>query len=614
MSTTETVDSSNLGGETTRLTPPGALFSMVGATEGTTQWRAETLQMVNWGGFAGATGIAFHPGATLMTGASGTGKSTILDAYTALMMSSAVPFNGASNDGSGRVRGSEQRSLISYLRGQTDTTTDEDGKQTAKVLRGRTTATWGGVAMTFVSDVGKRFTAARLYYVPVGARTDGEVLQRMLTVDGMLDLAGFEQYAAGGFPRGGLRTQTPVGGAEITSHDTYTAFANRLFHRLGIGANGDGDKALLLLSRVQAGHQIRTVDALYKEMVLERPVTFEKADQALEHFDLLADTYVRMREEYEREQILAPIVDAHEQLVAARDTIEQIDTFGLQVPDGRSPLGLWSFAREADLVEGAITANRARRPGLQQDLTAAGNVYKAAEQTYREAQEQYRLAGGGTLEQLGTRIETAAQQATNAEIAAAELAAKTAIVLDGRDLRDREVFSGLLQEAARFQERLDDVRAELTRQQNELATPLATAYGTRKDLQDELRSLEGRDSRIPRALVELRNLACEATGLNATDLPFIAELIDVRPDEERWRLAIETALAAPARLMLVPRDMFMSFSIAIDPLQWRGQLRFIAADLHLPQRPPVSGDTTAGKLVFKDTSFTGWLMNYLADP
>ena len=62
------------------------LFYIDGATEGTTQWRAETFQMVNWGGFHGHHSVALASTATLVSGASGTGKSTLLDAYLALMM------------------------------------------------------------------------------------------------------------------------------------------------------------------------------------------------------------------------------------------------------------------------------------------------------------------------------------------------------------------------------------------------------------------------------------------------------------------------------------------------------------------------------------------------
>ena len=82
-----------------------SMFYIPGADAGITQWKVETLQLVNWGGFAGHASISFSLTSTLLSGASGTGKSTLLDAYIAVMMDSSVPFNGASNDATvGRAR------------------------------------------------------------------------------------------------------------------------------------------------------------------------------------------------------------------------------------------------------------------------------------------------------------------------------------------------------------------------------------------------------------------------------------------------------------------------------------------------------------------------------
>jgi uncharacterized protein YPO0396 len=164
---------------------PQPLLYVAGATEGTLQWKAEAFQLVNWGGFESRVRFDFHPGATLVSGASGTGKSTLLDAYIALMMPSDTPFNGASNDAvAGRARSAEQRNLLSYLRGQTDTTADENGRERPKVLRGNGRATWGAVGMTFIDDHGNRFTALRVYLVPARATQAGDIVMRMATCEG----------------------------------------------------------------------------------------------------------------------------------------------------------------------------------------------------------------------------------------------------------------------------------------------------------------------------------------------------------------------------------------------------------------------------------------------
>ena len=82
------------------------------------------------------------------------------------------------------------------------------------------------------------------------------------------------------------------------------SYAAVLHARLGIGANGDGAKALRLLARIQAGNQVRSVDELYKEMVLERPSTFAAADRAIEHFDDLDAAHSAMRTEEQKLELL----------------------------------------------------------------------------------------------------------------------------------------------------------------------------------------------------------------------------------------------------------------------------------------------------------------------
>ena len=122
-----------------------------------TQWIAESMQLVNWGGFHGHILIELDPEATLLSGASGTGKSTILDGYLALIMPSDTPFNGASNDGSGRARNPEQRNLLTYLRGKIDDSREAGtGALTDKVLRGIDGPTWGAISMTFADSTSRR--------------------------------------------------------------------------------------------------------------------------------------------------------------------------------------------------------------------------------------------------------------------------------------------------------------------------------------------------------------------------------------------------------------------------------------------------------------------------
>ena len=586
----------------------GALLYVPGATEGTLQWKAETFVLVNWGGFEGSVTFHLNGGVTLISGASGTGKSTLLDAYLALMMPSDTQFNGASNDAAGRARSAEQRNLLSYLRGQTDTTTDVDGRERPKVLRGDKQATWGALAMTFVDDRGERFTALRVYHVPAKASSVAEMTMRMATFDGSLDPVALAPLASSLFAPAELRKAFPG----LVTYERYSAFSDRLFTKLGVGAGGDGTKALRLLARIQAGHQIRTVDALYKDMVLEKPDTFDKADQALAHFDELEATYQEMRTERRKRDMLAPIGDKHAKLTTALEAIEQIDLYGLTLP-GASPFERWRLGREERLVEAAIAANRTTNDQVADRRRAAKSLHDQRKSELVAAQEEHRNAGGGKLALLESQIDQATSTVTERQERLTRLAKQTA----GLDLEfhDAVTFAGVQEQGRAFledYETLVEAVDDQVRGLDEQAWPL---QGRLKDLKADVESLEGRRGRVDRYLDGLRQQVCRASGMGPSQLPFLAELIDVRTDQGRWRTAIESVLGGSARVLLVPADQLEHFSAAINSEHLRGILHFEGVPLHQQAVVDPDVDKVAGKLHFDEESpFIGWVKNHVSHP
>lgn len=586
----------------------GTLLYVPGATEGTVQWKAETLQLVNWGGFEGRTTFELHPGATLISGASGTGKSTLLDAYIALMMPSDTAFNGASNDTGGRARGAHQRNLLSYLRGQTDITTDVDGRKKPMLLRGDGTATWGAVAMTFVNDHGQAFTALRVYLVPAAASTMSDITMRMATYDGRMDLSDLAPLAASAFAPGELKRTF----AGLATHETYSAFSDRLFTKLGIGANGDGIKALRLLVRIQAGQQISTVGALYREMVLERPDTFDKADLALGHFDELQGSYDEMLAAQRKLVILEPITAKHDAYAAANATIEQIDTFGLTAP-GHSPLVLWALRRKEAVVEDTVAVNRAQATQVGDLLRAARDVAKDAAEDLAQAREEHRAAGGGTLEHLEQQIDGARGTLSAREERLAALAQRTR-ALDVT-FTDAAGFAAAQGEARSFVERYDDEQSALDETIKTIDRQIGPLQQSMGELREDRRSLQGRHGRVDRYLHEMREQVAAAAGFEPHELPFLAELIDVRSDQQQWRTAIESVLGGTARRLLVPLDRLTAFSHAIDTLKLRGRLRYKGVPLH--ERAVANPDPArvAGKLEYdEDSPYIGWVKAHVSSP
>ncbi|WP_137293557.1 ATP-binding protein [Nocardioides dongxiaopingii] len=593
----------------------------------TVQWRATLLQLVNWGGFGGLTSVPLRGDTTMISGASGVGKSTILDAYTALMMPSDTKFNGASNDAvAGRARGVGQRNLLSYLRGAVDVVDDpRTGRPVEVLLRGRGADTWGAVAMTFVNDLGGRFTAARIYYVPRRATRPADVQMQLATYEGPLPLETLEVAVPERFHAHTLKKLYPG----LRVHRTYAEFSAVLHARLGIGANGDGAKALRLLARIQAGNQVRSVDELYKDMVLERPSTYAAADRAIEHFDDLDTAYSAMRTEEQKLDLLEPITELHERRVAAARRLAQLDSYGV-TQAGDTPLRLWLLRTHRRLLESAVVTNRADRAATSEALTATRSAEARLVGDLEAAKEAHRAAGGGDLQALAAQVEheRVIREERGNRLAELEERVYPLVGLTGTladtsgdtDLPDLDsaldsasAFAGLQVLARKRLAAADDQQAALRAEHQSVLQQQVPLMSEQAELRRERASLETRAGRVPAHLDGLRAAVARASGLSVEELPFVAELIDVAPDEARWRTAIETVLGATARTMLVPLDRLASFSAAIDGLRLPGRLGFEGVELDLPDAGPADPERVAGKLLFKDSPFSGWVQRHVAE-
>ncbi|TIC81524.1 hypothetical protein E8D34_17740 [Nocardioides sp. GY 10113] len=594
--------------------------------DGTVQWRAALLQLVNWGGFGGLTTVPLRGDAIMMSGASGVGKSTVLDAYTALMMTSDTKFNGASNDAvAGRARSAGQRNLLSYLRGAVDVVDDpRTGRPVEKLLRGKGADTWGAVAMTFVNDQGGRFTALRTYYVPRRATRSAEVQMQLATHEGALALETLEVAVPERFHANTLKKLYPG----IRVHRTYAEFAAVLHARLGIGANGDGAKALRLLARIQAGNQVRSVDELYKDMVLERPATYAAADRAIEHFDDLDAAYAAMRTEEAKLEILEPITELHARRVAATRRRADLDAYGVTLA-GDTPLRRWLLQTHLRLLEAAVADNRADRSATVDALASTAGAETTLLADLEAAKAAHRDAGGSTLQSLGLSVEQERVVREDRAGRRAQLQERLLPLIDadglaGDGLADgveieealasAESFATLQQHARRWLTGWERTHARLKEQRDAVRDRRYPLQQRQSDLREERASLESRAGRVPARLHELRAEVARASGLAVEELPFVAELIDVAPEEARWRTAVETVLGGSARQMLVPLDRFEAFSAAIDGLRLRGRLTFEGAALDLPDLGPGDPERIAGKLLFQDSPFSGWVQQHVSDP
>lgn len=508
------------------------------------QHRLRTIQLVNWGTFNGSFTLPVPRAGLLVTGPSGSGKSSLLDALASVLVQPKwLSFNAAAQEGGGADR---HRSVVSYIRGAYKREADEaTGEVATSYLRPG--ATWSGIALTFDDGAGVRTSLVRLLHLPRGTNAADAVNSLFVLADGEVDLAGLEPLLLDGINTRRLRAAHP----SWTTHTTYAAFAAKLQRRLGLAS----DQAQRLLHKTQSAKNLTSLDTLLRDFMLDEPVTFELADQAVAQFQELSQAHNSVLDATRQVETLRPLRAIDQELaelavstraLAAQEEHLHTVTVGLAVEATTAEL-----ARHEALVD-ALTAELAR-----------ADAELAARQGDRDAARvAHDNVGGWQLGQFDQAIDDAAARVhdvSRRREQTAERCAEFGLVMPD----EAAGFSA-------FADRLERLRAERAETEDSRGDRYALidrAAQAKRDvdaLETQLRALAGQRSNLGERLLTLRQLLLAGSGVARERLPFVGELIDVRPEEGRWRGAIERVLRPFAQTLLVPDDLYPFVSEFVD--------------------------------------------------
>ena len=221
---------------------------------------------------------------------------------------------------------------------------------------------------------------------------------------------------------------------------------------------------------------------------------------------------------------------------------------------------------------------------------------------------------GGSLQQLGKDFERARQDADEARRQRHAIAERFERV-EGRLPADEQTWNAkraaLALSLDTYDKRLEDARSEYQR----MVVERHARQGERDLLrQDYRRKIEHR-TRISDDMDHARTLIARATGLDETELPYVAELMDVDEGNEQWRLAMDVTYAPIAQTILVDKRHEQGFAAkvsAIDPTRMtRRAWRFVDTDAQYDSA--CNEGWISSKLRYKeDSPFVGWLKEQTA--
>lgn len=578
----------------------------------TQQWVLDSQQVVNWGCFEKWWKIRF-PGArhvTIISGFTGAGKSTLLDANTVLMQPSRKRLNRASNSMAvGRARGEDERNIVSYMRGKVDRTR-EDGEQVDKVLRAG--SVFSAIAQTWHNADGSVLTAFVVYFArPEDRTTPSE--KRFGWVEGEFDLRDLEPYTQGQhlvrpLSTRAIRRDLP----HVRFEDNQTALHRVLWQCLGIGTDGDGAHAMELLHRVQASEGIESVDDLFTQLVLDRPATFAKAAEAVQHFERLRAAHEKVTVIEDQTRRLGPITERWGSYQKNREAARFFLDLG-HVPDldGTilTPFWKWARTREYEVLEVAeISLGRRYLQAVEKRDAASSEIANIAGRLADNAAK--RAANDGErLDRINEDIRRATKDREAAELHRGRLQEAVEQHFNVPASAEGWHVQALLSQ--QFVDDYEQARQAATQALEQVLRSKFEHLDRKRLLEADRKHFAQRGDVLPDLLTRIREQYAEVTGIPVEDLRFVAELIDMEPEWEGWRGAAELTLGGFATRLLVPVDRAADFRALTDSVRTVRRIRSMPASRGLGLIADRDPGYLSGRFQFRDHPYSGWLSEQL---
>ncbi len=559
-----------------------------------TGFRLARLELYNWGTFGGRVwSLGLDGQNTLLTGDIGSGKSTIVDAVTTLLLpAQRISYNKAAG------ADTRERSLRSYVLGYYKTERNEVTGATKPVAL-RDGSDYSVILGVFTNPgYDATVSLAQVFWLRGDAA--GQPDRFYVTADRPLSVTG--DLADFGTDIAALRKRLRAGNG-VRVHDAFPDYGKDFRRRMGI----ESEQAMELFHQTVSMKSVGNLTDFVRDHMLE-PFDANKAVAGIVgHFDDLTNAHEAVRRAEAQLAALTPLLRDCDSADAVRADIAMLDA-------QRAALRYYFANLKAGLTDAELTEISTVRVRLQAQRTELEATLGRLRD--RETYLRVELAGhgGNRLAEIERQL-TECDQARQSRMAKAE---RFAVLLSDAGLdpvktteqfavRRREIAAA---RAAARQDAADQQNAlmETGVRANELQVKAA-------EVNAELRSLRERKTNIPKKQLELRAWLCRELAIGEDLLPFAGELIAVRDSEADWEGAAERLLHGFALSVLVPDEHYAAVCNWIDGHHLKDRVVYYRVPEPSPAReaPAHHGPgTLAVKLAVKDTPFAWWLEHELS--
>jgi uncharacterized protein YPO0396 len=554
-------------------------------------FRLKRLEVFNWGTFDSRIWtLQLNSRNALLTGDIGSGKTTLVDAVTTLLVpAQRIAYNKAAG------ADTRERTLRSYVLGHYKTERNElSGAARPVALRDQNSYS---VILGVFHNAGydQTITLAQVFWIK-----DKYGQPARFFVGATCDLSIITDFSRFGSDITALRKRLRGAGTEV--FDSFPPYGAWFRRRFGI----DNEQALELFHQTVSMKSVGNLTDFVRSHMLEPFDVAPRVKALLAHFDDLNRAHEAVLKAKRQVALLVPLVadcDRHAEITARNEELracrEALKTYfaGLK-------LGLLE-KRIASLDEEWVrhNANVQRLENRKKDQLAEE----------RELRRSIADNGGDRIERLAADINQKEQECSNRRSKSKRYGELTGLLSipaasTAEDFLSQRKTFGELTESTSSREAL--VQNEL----NEAGVTFAQWRREHESLSAEIKSLTSRRSNIPGEQMAMRAAVSSALNLSESEMPFAGELIRVREEESQWEGAAERMLRNFGLSLLVPDNNYAQVAAWVARTHLKGRLvYFRVRKAGRAAAPALHNQSLVRKLAIKpDSPFYDWLEREIA--
>ena len=466
-------------------------------------FRLQRLELYNWGTFNQRIWtITLSGGSALLTGANGSGKSTIVDALLTLL----VPFHRRTYNlasGSEKLRERDERSYILGAWGKQKEL--ESNRSKAQYLR--QSDTHSVLLAVFANDALKQVvTLAQILWLEEKVHKLYFVASCELNIN--------DHFRLRGSPRD-LRKHYKAQGIEF--YDEFAKYSQRFRQLLSFRS----EKALDLFNQIVSIKEIGSLNAFVREHMLEKTDAQIRIKQLQDNFANLTSAHDAIQLADRQLAILKPLMQDAQKYTENQGRIAETNRCAELLPMSIAQSKMGLLTQAIANAQEQLTTYGSRRQILQQALDDFNRQILDLEVAIRNDR------AGQLIADLKRVIEQHEQYKQNRK-KQAEKYDRLAKALGLPCYDNEETFQLARQQAHSLQEKINLHSDNLTEERDKYVQNATRLKGIYKEYEKELISLKQRSSQIHSNDIEIRQRMTAQLGLNEADLPFVGELLRVR--------------------------------------------------------------------------------------